>query len=141
MLMFNADELFERLGLTVNCENCKRHNKDYISKCDNSTWMEVCDILDYMTPIDAEPVVRCKDCKWYDPPHINHGGGKRTDVEDDSPLVPLSVGINVGGRCMNTLREYCCNHDREDPDDYERLVKFRNRMDYCSDGERKDDEH
>ena len=65
MLMFNADELFERLGLTVNCEDCKRHNKDYINKCDNSTWMEVCDILDYMTPIDAEPVVRCKDCKWY----------------------------------------------------------------------------
>lgn len=140
MLMFNADELFERLGLTVNCEDCKRHNKDYINKCDNSTWMEVCDILDYMTPIDAEPVVRCKDCKWYDPPHIDHGGGKRTDVEDDSPHVPLSVGINVSGRCINTLREYCCNHDREDPDDYERLVKFRNRMDYCSDGERKDDE-
>lgn len=139
MLMFNADELFERLGLTVNCEDCKRHNKDYINKCDNSTWMEVCDILDYMTPIDAEPVVRCKDCKWYDPPHIDHGGGKRTDVEDDYPSVPLSVGINCGGKCMNTLREYCCNHDREDPDDYERLVKFRNRMDYCSDGERKDD--
>ena len=65
MLMFNADELFERLGLTVNCEDCKRHNKDYINKCDNSTWMEVCDILDYMTPIDAEPVVRCKDCKHW----------------------------------------------------------------------------
>ena len=90
--------------------------------------------------VDLVPVVRCKDCKWYDPPHIDHGGGKRTDVEDDSPLVPLSVGINVGGRCMNTLREYCCNHDREDPDDYERLVKFRNRMDYCSDGERRNDE-
>lgn len=67
MLMFNADELFEKLGLTVNCEDCKRHNKDYISKCDNSTWMEVCDILDYMTLIDAEPVVRCKDCKYCDP--------------------------------------------------------------------------
>lgn len=65
MLMFNADELFERLGLTVNCEDCKRHNKDYISKCDNSTWSEVCDILDYMTLIDAEPVVRCKDCKYF----------------------------------------------------------------------------
>ena len=65
MLMFNADELFERLGLTVNCEDCKRHNKDYINKCDNSTWMEVCDILDYMTPIDAVPVVRCKDCKHH----------------------------------------------------------------------------
>lgn len=65
MLMFNADELFERIGLTFNCEDCKRHNKDYINKCDNSTWMEVCDILDYMTPIDAEPVVRCKDCKCW----------------------------------------------------------------------------
>lgn len=96
--------------------------------------------VDIAPAVDAVPVVRCKDCKWYDPPHIDHGGGKRTDVEDDSPHVPLSVGINVGGRCMNTLREYCCNHDREDPDDYERLVKFRNRMDYCSDGERKDDE-
>lgn len=89
---------------------------------------------------EVAPVVRCKDCKWYDPPHIDHGDGKRTDVEDDAPFVPLSVGINVGGKCMNTLREYCCNHDREDPDDYERLVKFRNRMDFCSDGERKGDE-
>ena len=96
--------------------------------------------IDNAPTIDAVPVVRCKDCKWYDPPHIDHGGGKRTDVEDDYPHVPLSVGINVSGRCINTLREYCCNHDREDPDDYERLVKFRNRMDYCSDGERKDDE-
>ena len=97
-------------------------------------------MVEYAPTIDAVPVVRCKDCKWYDPPHIDHGGGKRTDVEDDYPSVPLSVGINCGGKCMNTLREYCCNHDREDPDDYERLVKFRNRMDYCSDGERKDDE-
>lgn len=94
--------------------------------------------LDGIQSADVAPVVRCEECKWYDPPHIDHGGGKRTDVEDGDPLVPLSVGINVGGRCMNTLREYCCNHDREDPDDYERLVKFRNRMDYCSDGERKE---
>lgn len=96
-------------------------------------------LSDYDAPtIDAVPVVRCKDCKWYDPPHIDHSGGKRTDVEDGDPPAPLSVGINVGGKCMNTSREYCCNHDREDPDDYEHLVKFRDRMDYCSDGERKD---
>lgn len=101
---------------------------------------DFCDMITEAPTIDAVPVVRCKDCKWYDPPHIDHGGGKRTDVADDAPSVPLSVGINVGGKCMNTLREYCCNHDRENPDDYERLVKFRNRMDYCSDGERKDDE-
>lgn len=95
--------------------------------------------VDNAPTVDAVPVVRCKDCKWYDPPHIEHNDGKRTDVEDDATFVPISVGINVGGKCMNTLREYCLNHDREDPNDYERLVKFRERMDFCSDGERKDD--
>lgn len=121
MRLIDADALIDELGIS---------DEDIVFK----------EMLEDAPTIDAVPVVRCKDCKWYDPPHIDHGGGKRTDVEDDYPHVPLSVGINVSGRCMNTLREYCCNHDREDPDDYERLVKFRNRMDYCSDGERKDDE-
>lgn len=121
MRLIDADALIDELGIS---------DEDIIFE----------GMLEDAPTIDAVPVVRCKDCKWYDPPHIDHGGGKRTDVEDDYPHVPLSVGINVSGRCMNTLREYCCNHDREDPDDYERLVKFRNRMDYCSDGERKDDE-
>lgn len=68
MLMYSVDELLERLGLTaINCEDCKHHDKVYISKCENSTWSEVCDILDYMTLIDAEPVVRCEDCKHCDP--------------------------------------------------------------------------
>lgn len=98
-------------------------------------------LSDYDAPtIDAVPVVRCKDCKWYEPPHILHDDGTKTYVDDGSPYVPASVGINVGGKCMNTLREYCLNHDREDPNDYEHLVKFRERMDFCSDGERKDDE-
>lgn len=109
-----------------NCRNCELLDDEQVEE-----------LIDNAPTIDAVPVVRCKDCKWYDPPHIDHNDGTRTDVEDDASFVPSSVGINVGGKCMNTLREYCCNHDREDPDDYERLVKFRNRMDYCSDGERK----
>lgn len=111
MLMFNADELFERLGLTVNCEDCKRHNKDYINKCDNSTWMEVCDILDYMTPIDAEPVVRCKDCRWW-------------DNSEDSPY----------GYCMAMKHGYMSKN-------WEIGIYRRYKGDfYCADAERKDDD-
>ena len=66
MLMFNADELFERLGLTVRCEDCEHRNK-YCGdvRCENGTWSQVCDVLDHMTLIDAEPVVRCKDCRHW----------------------------------------------------------------------------
>lgn len=138
MRLIDADALYKNLGFAEECKDCDHQYNSVF--CDSSTWQVVCDAIYEAPTIDAVPVVRCKDCKWYDPPHIDHGGGKRTDVEDDFPHVSLSVGINVSGRCVNTLREYCCNHNREDPDDYERLVKFRNRMDYCSDGERRDDE-
>ena len=145
MRLIDADALRKDLVETLRlCEQWMADAKDdetkVVSQANWFAFLEAKLRLDSAPTIDAVPVVRCKDCKWYDPPHIDHGGGKRTDVEDDSPHVPLSVGINVSGRCINTLREYCCNHDREDPDDYERLVKFRNRMDYCSDGERRDDE-
>lgn len=98
------------------------------------------DMYDMVKNAPAIDIVRCKDCKWYEPPHILHDDGTKTYVDDGSLFVPASVGINVGGKCMNTLREYCLNHDREDPNDYECLVKFRERMDFCSDGERKEDE-
>lgn len=66
MLMFNADELFERLGLTVRCEDCMHRNKSLGDvRCENNTWSEVCDVLDHMKLIDAVPVVRCKDCRWF----------------------------------------------------------------------------
>ena len=66
MLMFNADELFERLGLTVRCEDCMHRNDSCGDvRCENNTWSEVCDVLDHMKLIDAVPVVRCKDCFLY----------------------------------------------------------------------------
>lgn len=66
MLMFNADELFERLGLTTRCEDCEHRNKDCGDvRCENGTWAQVCDVLDHMKLIDAVPVVLCKDCKWW----------------------------------------------------------------------------
>jgi hypothetical protein len=89
-------------------------------------------------------LVRCKECRWYDPPHILHKGGTRTDVDEGSPWVTVDVGINCGGQCIHhiDLKTYCVNHDRENPDDDERIVIFRSPDDFCSYGVKKgaDDE-
>ena len=89
---------------------------------------------------DAVEVVRCKECKWYDPPHILYKDGTRKNVEKDELTVTADVGINCGGKCMAHGKTYCTNHDREDPEDEPNIVIFRNPMDYCSYGERRTDE-
>lgn len=82
-------------------------------------------------------IVRCKDCKHYNPPHIKYNDGTRKDYPDG--LVAVDIGMNVGGKCENsttTMRTYCTAHDRENPDDFEELVIFRQPMEYCSFGEK-----
>lgn len=79
--------------------------------------------------VDAAPVVRCKDCKWYDPAHIRLNNGERGEYKDYSKndlfglFVTTDIGINIGGRCMGTV--YIEN-------------LFRKPEDFCSRGERKD---
>lgn len=79
-----------------------------------------------MPAADVAPVVRCKDCKWYDPEHIllNDGGRGEYDEYPKNDLfgigVTSDIGINVGGRCMH--RGYINN-------------LFREPGDFCSHGE------
>lgn len=86
---------------------------------------------------EVQKLVRCKDCKWYEKPHIKYNDGTRKhfDSESEIEFVTADIGINVGGRCIGH-KTYCTAHDRENPDDYEELVIFRNTDDFCSYGER-----
>ena len=94
-------------------------------------------LVDIKEPLKVS-VVRCKDCRWYDCPHIEHNDGTRTDYPTES--VTIDVGINCGGTCVNPFpKTYCLNHERENPDDLERLVIYRNPTDFCSLGERKEE--
>ena len=119
MRLIDADAL-------VSLEEVKHKGCAYIEEINNAP------------TIDAVPVVRCKDCKWYDPPHIEYNDGTRKDITGNDEWVTADIGLNVGGKCYNFAGEYCLSHDREDPDDYEELVKFRGLMDFCSNGERKE---
>lgn len=57
--------------------------------------------------VDAVPVVRCRDCVYYDNPHVEKDGERfeykdmPNEAFDDlgTGLVNSNYGINVGGRC------------------------------------------
>lgn len=88
---------------------------------------------------DVEPdrlIVRCNDCIYYDPPHIENDG-KRYEYKDMPPeafapiskeYVTVAYGINMGGRCC---RDYECGYSED-----KRV--FVPETNYCGRAERKD---
>lgn len=79
-----------------------------------------------------EVIIRCKDCKHYDPPHINDNG-KRIEYSDlpqevfgvAEHIVSTKYGVNVGGRCT-------VDYHNGYPED-KRV--YRQDTDFCSKGE------
>ena len=118
---------------------------DYIKREDAYEWLVAHlpkhqeRIEQILNDVQSIEIVRCKDCKWYDPPHIEYKDGTRKDYPKE-PFVTFDIGTTVGGKCMANNEIYCTAHNREDPDDYEDIVMFRNPDDYCSFGERKGSE-
>lgn len=84
--------------------------------------------------LESKELVFCKNCIWYDPPHIDKDG-VRYEYKDMPPeafdalgtgLVNLSFGINVGGKCLRD-----CNRGYS-----EDKSVFREENDFCSKAER-----
>ena len=84
----------------------------------------------------AEPeIIRCKDCRYYDPAHVEKDG-KRFEYSEfpkeafcsfDNHFVSMAYGINVGGKCKyETYGTY--------------ISVFRSEDDYCSKAWRKEEE-
>lgn len=75
------------------------------------------------TIIDERPV-RCGECSWYEPRHVEENG------------------IKCAGQCIwhIGLKTYCDAHNREDLEDRPRMIIFREPTDFCSYGERRADE-
>ena len=88
----------------------------------------------------AQPdIIRCKDCIYYDPPHVENNGVRYeydempADAFDalGTGLVNAEYGINIGGRCC--VDYYCKNYS----DDKRVFVREDN---YCGRAERRTDE-
>ena len=87
----------------------------------------------------AQPeIIRCKDCIYYDPPHVKNNGVRYeydempADAFDalGTGLVNAEYGINIGGRCC--VDYYCKNYS----DDKRVFVSEDN---YCGRAERRTD--
>lgn len=97
-----------------------------------TTWNEV-------TPSAQPEVIRCKDCIYYDPPHVENNGVRYeydempADAFDalGTGLVNAEYGINIGGRCC--VDYYCKNYS----DDKRVFVREDN---YCGRAERRTDD-
>ena len=82
-------------------------------------------------------IVRCKNCIYYDPPHVENNGvryeyaemPKEAFDELGTGLVNVEYGINVGGRCT---RDYNAGYD----DDKRVYVPENN---FCGRAERRTD--
>ena len=82
-------------------------------------------------------LIRCKDCIYYDPPHVENNGVRYeyTEMPADAfdvfgtGLVTTEYGINIGGRCC---RDYNAGYD----DDKRVYVPENN---YCGRAERRTD--
>ena len=82
-------------------------------------------------------IVRCKNCIYYDPPHVENNGVRYEYAEMPADafdvlgtgLVTTEYGINVGGRCC---RDYNTGYD----DDKRVYVPENN---YCGRAERRPD--
>ena len=90
---------------------------------------------DRFPTVDAVEVVRCKDCIYYDPPHVEDGCERYeySDMPEDAfdslgtGLVHIGYGMNVGGRC--------CVDDMKGYSEDKRV--FVSESNYCGRGIRK----
>lgn len=87
--------------------------KIYIVKADFMT-----EDGELVMPDIVSELIQCKDCIYYDPPHIENDG-QRYEYKDMPPeafdpitkkYVSVAYGINMGGRCC---RDYECGYSED----------------------------
>lgn len=121
--------------LAKNCVSAlaKNHNLENAEKCKQMIeWLR-----ELQERRKAPEIVRCKNCIYYDPPHVENNGvryeyaemPKEAFDELETGLVNVEYGINVGGRCT---RDYNTGYD----DDKRVYVPENN---FCGRAERRSD--
>lgn len=69
--LIDVDALRETLGITGTADSCKgctycdNHIGFACNTYDAPSFSTVCEMIDGAPIVDAVPVVRCKDCKWW----------------------------------------------------------------------------
>jgi len=100
--LIDADYLISQINLYKNeCFASVGYDESFVALD------KLIDFINVLPTVDAVSVVRCKDCIYYDPPHVEDGCERYeySDMPDDAfdslgtGLVHIGYGVNVGGRC------------------------------------------
>ncbi len=86
--------------------------------------------IDEIPGVDAVEVVRCKDCKHFKPAHFKADDGTETPWDETFSWDDRSDGVYHGGKCK---------HDRNTAYGQKDMA-FRKPDDFCSYGERREEE-
>lgn len=62
--LVDLDKVMELFRVAETCDKCQRSNIDCGSEC-TYTARDICSLLDVVDEVDAVPVVRCYECKYY----------------------------------------------------------------------------
>lgn len=63
MRLIDADALMDALGIADDCQDCQYQSSIFCSR--SPDFVNACEAIADAPVIDAVPVVRCRDCKWY----------------------------------------------------------------------------
>ena len=121
----------------IDADMCIEKIKNLPITYDAETVQRCIEVLSNEPTIDAVPVIRCKDCIYYDPPHIENNGERyeyeNMPLEAFDPItkkyVNVAYGINIGGRCC---RDYECGYSED-----KRV--YVSETNYCGRAERKEE--
>ena len=96
-------------------------------------------IIEDTPTVDAVPVVRCKDCIYFQQEQVKTSEGTYRNKFPNEGMVSVDVGINIGSHCKRVVdvRE---EGFRDGEPTIERTYLWRNEDDFCSRGKRKTDD-
>ena len=129
MRLIDADRLILKV-----CGSCRIIDDNQCIDCGCFSFLEK-KRIDNAPTVDAEPVVRCKDCVYYHKAHIERKDGTECDISEvPEEFIPVpgmcnsDYGINVGGKC---------EYDNIEMPYVEDKSVFRGENDFCSRGKKK----
>ena len=78
MKLIDKDALMNALRISEECEGCSRNSK--LGCTGGPSFWFACESITYAPTIDAVPVVRCRDCKyWYPEEDDQYGHCRKHD--------------------------------------------------------------
>lgn len=129
----DADAVNERLR-----QICDNHHTTYGEKYGGRA-ADFARLTDDIPAADVAEVVRCKDCIYFQDRYVELPDGSKRPYKKGESSVPLSVGINVGSYC--TRIDYAIVHGyRHGEPSVDETRLWTEPDDFCSYGERKDEE-